>query len=114
MPADALLLEHALHNVVLNATEWAVKTTDVTPRIQVRLVRSEGQVGIQVADNGPGVPPDQVGNIFDAFATQKEGGMGMGLSICRSIIEAHHGRIDVARSDDLHGAQFTLWLPLNP
>lgn len=114
VPADALLLEHALHNIVLNATEWAVKTTDVTPRIQVRLVRSEGQVGIQVADNGPGVPPDQVGNIFDAFATQKEGGMGMGLSICRSIIEAHHGRIDVARSDDLHGAQFTLWLPLNP
>ena len=114
VPADALLLEHALHNIVLNATEWAVKTTDVTPRIQVRLVRSEGQVGIQVADNGPGVPLDQVGNIFDAFATQKEGGMGMGLSICRSIIEAHHGRIDVARSDDLHGAQFTLWLPLNP
>ena len=114
VPADALLLEHALHNIVLNATEWAVKTTDVTPRIQVRLVRSEGQVGIQVADNGPGVPPDQVGNIFDAFATQKEGGMGMGLSICRSIIEAHHGRIDVARSGDLHGAQFALWLPLKP
>ena len=114
VPADALLLEHALHNVVLNATEWAVRTTEAVPRVQVRLVHNEGIVGIQVADNGPGVPLDQVGNIFDAFATQKDGGMGMGLSICRSIIEAHHGRIDVARSDELHGAQFTLWLPLNP
>ncbi|MBH2010714.1 MAG: histidine kinase, partial [Xanthomonadaceae bacterium] len=43
---------------------------------------------------------------------QKTGGMGMGLSICRSIIEAHHGRIDVATSDELNGAQFTVWLPL--
>ena len=114
MPADALLLEHALHNVVLNATEWARKTTEESPRVEVRLRHAEGMVGIQVADNGPGVPEDQVHTIFDAFASGKDGGMGMGLSICRSIIEAHRGRIDVARSDELHGAQFTLWLPLNP
>lgn len=114
VPADALLLEHALHNVVLNATEWARKTTEESPRVEVRLRHAEGMVGIQVADNGPGVPEDQVHTIFDAFASGKDGGMGMGLSICRSIIEAHRGRIDVARSDELHGAQFTLWLPLNP
>ena len=70
-------------------------------------------VGLCVEDSGPGVPPDQLGTIFDAFATRKAGGMGMGLSICRSIIEAHHGRVEVARSAELNGAQFTLWLPLD-
>jgi two-component system sensor histidine kinase DctS len=67
--------------------------------------------GICVEDSGPGVPTEQQGRIFEAFASAKEGGMGMGLSICRSIIEAHHGRIELSRSAALHGAQFTLWLP---
>jgi two-component system sensor histidine kinase DctS len=52
--------------------------------------------------------------VFDAFASHKPGGMGMGLAICRSIAEAHHGHIDLADSAELSGAQFTLWLPLNP
>jgi two-component system sensor histidine kinase DctS len=52
--------------------------------------------------------------VFDAFASHKPGGMGMGLAICRSIAEAHHGHIDLSDCPDLLGAQFTLWLPLNP
>jgi len=118
IPADALLLEHALHNVVLNATEWASQgavTNGSRPAtVRVSLELAEDKVAIRVEDSGPGVAPEQAGSIFDAFSSQKAGGMGMGLSICRSIIEAHHGRIEVTRSATLQGAQFTLWLPLKP
>ncbi|MFW9616351.1 two-component system sensor histidine kinase NtrB [Aquabacterium sp.] len=113
LPADALLLEHALHNVVLNATEWAAHGMQQPARVHVSVRIEASMVGLCVEDSGPGVPPDQLGTIFDAFATRKAGGMGMGLSICRSIIEAHHGRVEVARSAELNGAQFTLWLPLD-
>jgi two-component system sensor histidine kinase DctS len=51
-------------------------------------------------------------HIFNAFVSLKEGGMGMGLAICRSIVEAHHGRIDVGRDAALGGARFTVYLPL--
>ncbi|MDO9031418.1 MAG: PAS domain S-box protein [Hydrogenophaga sp.] len=111
VPADALLLENALHNLVLNAGEWAPRSGRTPARVRVDLVSGDGQVGVRVADSGPGVPPQQLGTIFDAFASHKPGGMGMGLAICRSIVEAHHGRIEVERSAELHGAQFTLWLP---
>ncbi len=114
LPADELLLEHALHNVVLNATEWAIHGDQAPARVRVSLEQTATMAGIRVEDSGPGVTEDQRNSIFDAFASQKAGGMGMGLSICRSIIEAHHGRIDVERSADLNGAQFTMWLPLNP
>lgn len=112
VPADALLLEHALHNLVLNATEWAVHGAQTPACVRISLAQTATLAGIRVEDSGPGVPDDQRHRIFDAFASQKTGGMGMGLSICRSIIEAHHGHIDVAHSADLNGAQFTLWLPL--
>jgi len=114
LPADAVLLEHALHNVVLNATEWAVHGGRVPALVRVSLEQTGTMVGIRIEDSGPGVPAEQQDSIFDAFASQKAGGMGMGLSICRSIIEAHHGRVEVDRSDELKGAKFTLWLPLNP
>jgi len=114
LPADGLLLEHALHNLLLNAGEWAVRGTAARPVVRLGLVEAEGMVGLRVEDSGPGVGPELRQSIFDAFFSQKSGGMGMGLSICRSIVEAHHGRIDVDRSAELHGAQFTVWLPLNP
>lgn len=114
LPADAVLLEHAVHNLVLNATEWAIHGKREPALVQLSIEQTQAMVGIRVEDSGPGVPPDRQHSIFDAFASQKTGGMGMGLSICRSIIEAHHGRIEVDRSADLQGAKFTMWLPLNP
>ena len=80
--------------------------------VRVSLAQDGGMAGIQVEDSGPGIPEAQRAGIFDAFRSGKPGGMGMGLSICRSIAEAHHGRIEVGDSQALHGAQFTLWLPL--
>ncbi|WP_066271878.1 two-component system sensor histidine kinase NtrB [Hydrogenophaga palleronii] len=116
VPADAMLLEHALRNLVVNAGQWAPLGEHATPCVRVELVMppGSGQVGVRVSDNGPGVPPDQATKVFDAFSSHRPGGMGMGLAISRSIAEAHHGRIELARSPDLLGAQFTLWLPLNP
>jgi len=114
VPADGLLLEHALHNLLLNAGEWAAQGGAVRPTVRVSLVQAEGMAGLRVEDSGPGVDPELRQGIFDAFFSRKSGGMGMGLSICRSIVEAHHGRIEVERSADLHGAQFTIWLPRNP
>jgi len=109
--ADAILLEHAVHNLVQNATEWAARNGTGKGRVVVGVVHTDNVVGIAVEDSGPGVPPDKKASIFNAFTSHKDGGMGMGLSICRSIVEAHNGRIEVGHSTALGGAQFTLWLP---
>ena len=110
--ADALLLEHALRNLILNAGEWAMLGRRHPALVRVSLLTADAMAGIQVEDNGPGMAPEQRAGIFEAFTSRKPGGMGMGLSICRSIVEAHHGRIEVGDSQALGGAQFTLWLPL--
>jgi two-component system sensor histidine kinase DctS len=110
--ADALLLEHAVQNVVANALHWAA-LGGMPARVQVRIESGEGKAGIVVADNGPGVDEEHREQIFGAFFSASADGMGMGLAICRSVLEAHHGRIDVARDAALGGARFTLWLPLS-
>lgn len=112
--ADALLLEHLVHNLCSNALDWA-QQGDERPQVQVRLQSPpdpSGQVALTVADSGPGVPEVAQARIFDAFFSTKDGGMGMGLAICRSIAEAHHGRILVGHDRALGGALFTVQLPL--
>jgi two-component system sensor histidine kinase DctS len=113
--ADAALLEHAVRNVADNAADWAGRTEPPRPPcVRVALARTPREAGIVIADNGPGVPPAQRDEIFTAFYSLKEGGMGMGLAICRSVLEAHHGRLEVDRDPQLGGARFTLWLPRHP
>ncbi|SDM22062.1 two-component system, LuxR family, sensor histidine kinase DctS [Oryzisolibacter propanilivorax] len=111
---DALLLEHLVHNLCGNALDWA-RHGGGAPRVQLRLTLCDGATRhacLAVADSGPGVPEEARGRIFDAFYSTKEGGMGMGLAICRSIAEAHHGRILVGADAQLGGALFTAELPL--
>jgi signal transduction histidine kinase len=69
-----------------------------------------GGVLVSVRDSGPGLPPATIENLFDAFYTTKSGGMGMGLAICRSIIDAHGGRI-LAEANEPRGAVFRFILP---
>ncbi len=109
--ADALLLEHALSNLVGNAEFWAHQST-AAPEVQVSVQTVGDNLLLTVSDSGPGVGEDQRDQIFNAFFSGKEDGMGMGLAICRSIVEAHHGRIDVGQSQDLGGACFTVRIPL--
>lgn len=111
--ADELLLEHLVNNLVSNAQDWAPRA-NLAPQVWVELRQdtTQGVAVIGVSDNGPGVDEDAIGSIFNAFVSRKEGGMGMGLAICRSIVEAHHGRIEVGRDPVLGGARFTVVLPL--
>ena len=110
--ADALLLEHAVQNVVANALHWA-PLAGRPGRVQVRIEQDETLAAIVVSDSGPGVSEEHKEQIFGAFFSASADGMGMGLAICRSVLEAHHGRIDVARDPVLGGAMFSLWLPLS-
>lgn len=111
--ADELLLEHLVNNLAGNALDWAHRgAARAQVRIWVESDASPGMVAMVVADTGPGVSDEDHANIFNAFFSTKDGGMGMGLAICRSIVEAHHGRIEVGRDPELGGARFTVWLPL--
>jgi two-component system sensor histidine kinase DctS len=114
--ADELLLEHLINNLCGNALDWAYRgTARAQVRVAVECDAAQGMAALVVADSGPGVTPDEQAHIFNAFFSTKDGGMGMGLAICRSIVEAHHGRIEVGRDPHLGGARFTVWLPLgNP
>jgi len=111
--ADELLLEHLINNLVGNALDWADRGVGLAQvRVQVDCDRRDGLASLVVADSGPGVTEEDREAIFNAFFSTKDGGMGMGLAICRSIVEAHHGRIEVGRDAELGGARFVVWLPL--
>ncbi len=111
--ADGQLLEHAVVNVLNNAVHWAQQGS-APARIQVRLHEEADTVTLTISDSGPGIGADHTEHIFSAFYSDSEGGMGMGLAICRSVVEAHGGHIEVGRDAALGGAQFTLSLPKRP
>lgn len=104
---DRIQLQQVLLNLILNAIE-AINSGDETGKqIWVSSGRTlSGDVLVSVGDSGPGVHPDKAHQIFDAFFTSKPGGLGMGLSICRSIVEAHGGKLSVAARQS-RGSTFT-------
>lgn len=112
--ADGLLMEHVVNNLVSNAQDWAPRGNTSAPQVLmwVDVDPTQQTTSFHVSDTGPGVADDERERIFSAFFSTKEGGMGMGLAICRSIVEAHHGRISVTRDLELGGARFSIWLPL--
>jgi signal transduction histidine kinase len=70
-----------------------------------------GSVLVAISDTGPGLPPASRARIFEAFYTTKSSGLGMGLSICRSIVDAHGGRLWTTPNEP-HGAVFCMLLPI--
>jgi len=108
---DRVQLQQVILNLIRNAAE---AMTTVTGRPREMLVKTqldeEGQVRLTVRDCGVGIDPEIVDHLFDPFYTTRDGGMGIGLSVSRSIIEAHHGRL-VATNNDGPGATFSFSLP---
>jgi PAS domain S-box-containing protein len=111
---DRVQLQQVLINLMMNAAQ-AMSGVDGPRVLRIATgasVGDRGQARITVQDSGTGISEDNARRLFDAFFTTKAEGMGMGLSICRSIIEAHGGRI-WAESPDEGGARFCFVLPEN-
>jgi signal transduction histidine kinase len=108
---DRVQLQQVIINLAMNSME-AMRSVDDRPReLMIRSHQDEAQhVHVSVTDCGLGIPTENADRLFDAFFTTKSTGMGMGLSICRSIIEAHGGRLWATETLP-HGATFQFTLP---
>lgn len=111
---DRVQLQQVVVNLVINAVQ-AISTSNSKRREIVVKTAAEGtQVRCSVEDSGPGIPEEAADQIFQSFFTTKDGGMGMGLPISRSIIEAHGGRMIVDNDSSNGGARFSFILPGSP
>ena len=109
--ADRVQLQQVMLNLFLNAAEAMLSIDDRERLVRVRSEKYNGQGAlIVVEDSGTGIEPEDAKRIFEAFFTTKAEGMGMGLSICRSIVESHGGRITVANANP-YGSVFQVILP---
>jgi two-component system, LuxR family, sensor histidine kinase DctS len=110
---DRVLLEQVLLNLVLNGLQ-AMQDMPAHRRIvEIDTVAAEGRVTLSVADHGPGIDPKAAAQLFTSFFTTKQDGLGLGLNICRTIIESHRGRLSFdSRSGG--GAVFTVQLNAAP
>ena len=106
---DAYYLRQAVENLARNARE--AMAGQLGARLSVSVERDGGNAVIRVADNGPGIPPAKLPTIFQPFVSTKGKGMGLGLAICREIVESHAGRIEVDSTVG-QGTTFTIRIPL--
>jgi PAS domain S-box-containing protein len=110
---DRVQLQQVTINLVMNAIEAMDPVTDRRRELVIRSGQNDqGRVILTVTDNGVGIAAEQAERLFNPFFTTKSGGMGMGLSICRSIVEAHEGRLSASRNAGA-GATFQFALPLH-
>jgi signal transduction histidine kinase len=108
---DRVQLQQVMLNLLINAIEAMGQTSDGPRELLVNTQNEAKAVLVVVRDSGPGLPEANPERAFEAFYTTKPTGLGMGLSICRSIIEAHGGRLWAAASEP-RGTTFFFTLPL--
>ena len=109
MLGDRIQLQQVIINLVMNGMEAMATVTDRPRELKIRSQRKGDAVLVAVQDSGAGIDPAHLDQLFTAFFTTKPGGMGMGLSICRSIIEGHGGKLWASRNADA-GATFQITL----
>ncbi|MFZ9298109.1 MAG: PAS domain S-box protein [Hylemonella sp.] len=118
---DPILIEQVLVNLLKNAAE-SVSQAKLPPEqrrvelnVQAAWMDEKAGIEFQVSDNGRGIPPEVMDRLFEAFHSTKTEGMGIGLSLCRSIVESHQGRMsarNLYNADGLTGCCFSFWIPL--
>ncbi len=119
--ADTILIEQVLVNLMKNGAESIEHAQRPPPRrsVELRVVprQVEGREVIEftVQDTGKGLAPEVLEHLFEAFFSTKQEGMGMGLNLCRSIVESHQGRMqaeNLYNGPEVTGCRFSFWLPL--
>jgi signal transduction histidine kinase len=110
---DRIQLQQVILNLVVNGVEAMKDMAPESRTISIRTTRLADYAELSVIDHGPGIPQDQMKKIFEPFHTSKPEGMGMGLSIARTIVGANQGQI-LAENQDEGGACFRITLPLVP
>jgi signal transduction histidine kinase len=105
-------LQQVIVNLTVNAIQAMTLPVSAERKISVRALLSDPEtVCCSIEDSGPGIDPDHLPRLFDSFFTTKDGGMGIGLAICQSIVEAHGGRTRASNDSALGGARFIFELP---
>lgn len=110
---DRIQLQQIIVNLIINAVEAMSNASEGSRELVISTVEKADGVLVVVRDSGPGLSPESLERLFDPFYTTKPDGIGMGLSICRSIIEAHGGRLWAATNVP-QGATFQFTLPTRP
>jgi PAS domain S-box-containing protein len=119
---DPILIEQVLINLMKNAAESIDNSNrpagqrHVELRIVPKKIDDQLVVEFSVTDTGQGLPPEDIERVYEAFFSTKVEGMGIGLNLCRSIIESHHGRIaaeNLYNGKEVSGCRFSFWIPVN-
>ena len=108
---EKIQIQQVVINLLMNAAESMVTNSPEDRKILIETgLTSDGLIRICVRDFGPGIGPEEINNVFEPFFTTKRTGLGLGLSLSRSIVEAHGGHIRVRNNED-RGATFSFDLP---
>jgi len=105
-------LQHVVLNLITNALEAMAQTPPERRELILTSSHQQHEIVVGVQHNGFGIPDDMLVRVFDPFFTTKEAGMGMGLAICRSIIEAHGGSLEV-HPHNPDGCELEIRLPVS-
>ena len=120
---DPILIEQVLINLMKNAAESIAQAHLPTARRSVELrvvpktIENQSVVEFSVLDSGKGLSPEVMSRLYEAFYSTKAEGMGIGLKLCRSIIESHEGRMEAENlynGEEVVGCRFTFWIPVKP